>query len=1023
MIILMHCGGMPFNGDTIKKESLGGSETAAYYIARELAKRHKVTLFTNIPEQAEGVFDGVKYIGCGQATAEQPLGVRFHFYAMNTPSDVCMIQRAPGAFGFKWASKVNISWLHDLALHRNKPMVGPALWNIDSIFCVSEWHKQQILDVYGLNPDLIRPVTNGVDLNLFTGKIRTNLVDAVATQKLATPFKDQIKLLYSSRPERGLEHHVRPGGIMERLWEIDKRFHLYVCAYDNKVPQMAAYYDELYARIEALPNCTNLGALTKQQLADVMRQCDALVYPTEFEEVSCITAMEAMAAGLPFISSACAALPETCKDSGSVLIPLKDGKADEDGFVNYLRCIRDELTQGGDPHGKQLQLEAAKRYDWAIAAERFEKHFEELFAQQQKNPETVLQHLVHVSDYYAAQKYADEKAQKMFPVGELFYSPVLTELKQCYAFARNRTWKEHYESYYEYEKNRGVNYGPEKLEGNSRFEQVSLAIAGLPPGSVVLDYGCAHGHYTVTLAKRFPGLRFVGVDITASNIETARKWAADEGLDNVNFHIGEVSQAEAHGALVGFIRFYGETDGGTGLNPGGRYDAIIAAEVLEHVEAPWDLIDTLAQYLKPRGQMITTTPFGPWEAIGYQEHWPWRAHVHHLEREDLYDLFGKHPGFKIAVIPGGADKQGDILGSYLCVFGKPKQPSGRIDYERKFKLLAPAQSVSVCIIARDAELSLGKCLDSVKDIAAEIIVAVDEKTKDGTREIARKYAKGFSPIDELVFDIQSPMDIGFDEARNRCIAKAKGDWVMWIDSDEFLAHPERLKKYLRQNQFQAYAVKQHHYSIEPACVMRTDLPARLFRNHKGIRFFGVVHEHPEIEINKGVGHAMLISDVAIAHYGYSTEDVRRKRFERNIGLLVRDREKYPERNLGKFLWVRDLAQMCRWEAERNGNQVTPAMKARAREGIKIWEELLEADQTRMLADTDNLDFYSTLVQVLGGGDSFDFGFKLDASKLNGGVHPDKAATFAGRFHSRAHAEKLFKKIFDERTQHYDSRYF
>ena len=167
--------------------------------------------------------------------------------------------------------------------------------------------------------------------------------------------------------------------------------------------------------------------------------------------------------------------------------------------------------------------------------------------------------------------------------------------------------------------------------------------------------------------------------------------------------------------------------------------------MLEHVEAPWNMVDTLGKYLKPVGKIITTTPLGPWEAIGYKEHWPWRAHVHHLEREDLHDLYGMHPGFKVNLATAGADKNGDALGSYICAFGKPKKPSGRIDYARKFNVLAPQQTLAVCIIAKDVETSLARCLESVKDIAHEIIIAVDETTKDSTREIARKYVKGFSP--------------------------------------------------------------------------------------------------------------------------------------------------------------------------------------------------------------------------------------------------------------------------------------
>ena len=77
MIITIHCGGMPFNGDTIKTKSLGGSETAAYYVAKALAARgHRVTMFTN--EQAEGAFDNVKYVWAGPINEQNLLGERFH---------------------------------------------------------------------------------------------------------------------------------------------------------------------------------------------------------------------------------------------------------------------------------------------------------------------------------------------------------------------------------------------------------------------------------------------------------------------------------------------------------------------------------------------------------------------------------------------------------------------------------------------------------------------------------------------------------------------------------------------------------------------------------------------------------------------------------------------------------------------------------------------------------------------------------------------------------------------------------
>ena len=92
MFIAIWCGGLPFDGDTIPSgKGLGGSESAAYYVAKNLAAiGHNVTLFTN--SKNIGSWDGVKYEWLGNCTQQYPLGDRWHYY-MQTPQDVCIIQR------------------------------------------------------------------------------------------------------------------------------------------------------------------------------------------------------------------------------------------------------------------------------------------------------------------------------------------------------------------------------------------------------------------------------------------------------------------------------------------------------------------------------------------------------------------------------------------------------------------------------------------------------------------------------------------------------------------------------------------------------------------------------------------------------------------------------------------------------------------------------------------------------------------------------------------------------------------
>lgn len=991
MFIVIHCGGMPFNGETIKTKSLGGSETAAYYMARELAKHgHRVTMFTN--SQATGIFEGVRYEWAGNLSEHNQLGDRFSFYAENTPHDVLIIQRHYKAFQRRYASKVNLWWCHDLALKRFEGEVHAAMVNIDAVLTVSEFHKRQVVDTWGLNPDVVRPIQNGVDLSLYDGDYlkrcavtRGHTIEC-ATAVTAAPGH-QIKLLYSSRPERGLENHVKPGGIMERLWQIDQRYHLYVCAYDNVTPQMREYYDYLYQRIEELPNCTNLGALTKQQLADVMRQCDALVYPTKFEEVSCITAMEAMAAGLPFISSAHAALPETCQDSGSDLLPLLNGEPNEPSIINSILSLPDRVDKL-----RQWQLAAAPRFSWNVAANKLLNIIEDLIVR--GSDESIMHHFMRMSDMKAFDGLIDYSKMPANPLAD----KIREEWAKGYAFYRDNTFAEHYAAYYDYEKNRGVNYGPEDLTGNLRFEAVANFIADLPSDAFVLDYGCAHGHYTINLAKRHPTKRFIGVDIAESNVLKARAWAESEGLTNVEFVVGDHSM----------VQLWNEC----------WFDAIIAAEVVEHVAEPRGLVDGLCTRLTDTGYMIITTPYGPWEAQGYRQHGYWRAHLHHFERADLHEMFAHHPQFNIIACPSGPSEFGHPLGSYITIFKKPTELSGVIDYARKLEETVPDQTIAACLIVKDGESDIRKCLQSVVPFVQQVIIGVDSSTTDGTFTVLRKIENENPLVAFTVFSIEPVSKTGFAAARNSTITQADADWILWIDSDEVLYNGDRLCNYMRHNQYSGYAIKQHHITINPPGVMKTDMPCRVFRNHLGVRFFGVVHEHPELSLNEGIGHVIVLPDVQIAHHGYATEDIRRGRFSRNLNLLVRDRKENPDRILGKYLWIRDLAQLCQYEIQA-GNYDPRTMEFRARDGIKLWRELVSDNHLRLAVEA--LPFYSDLCRLAG--DGVDYGFKVGASKYNGGVHMDLEPEIQGHFAGFDDAILFMNAIARDKTKLYDTRYF
>ena len=95
-------------------------------------------------------------------------------------------------------------------------------------------------------------------------------------------------------------------------------------------------------------------------------------------------------------------------------------------------------------------------------------------------------------------------------------------------------------------------------------------------------------------------------------------------------------------------------------------------------------------------------------------------------------------------------------------------------------------TISLCMIVRDEEGTLRRCLDSVKEVVDEIII-VDTGSRDHTAEIAREFT-------EKVYEFQWIDD--FSAARNYGLERATQDYCMWLDADDVLK-PEEAEKIQR----------------------------------------------------------------------------------------------------------------------------------------------------------------------------------------------------------------------------------
>ena len=100
-------------------------------------------------------------------------------------------------------------------------------------------------------------------------------------------------------------------------------------------------------------------------------------------------------------------------------------------------------------------------------------------------------------------------------------------------------------------------------------------------------------------------------------------------------------------------------------------------------------------------------------------------------------------------------------------------------------------TVSLCMIVKDEEENLARCLDSVRDFVDEIII-VDTGSTDRTIDIAERYGA-------RVF--YHPWEGSFSKARNYSLKYATCDWILILDADEELNNDDtsRLKEIAKDN--------------------------------------------------------------------------------------------------------------------------------------------------------------------------------------------------------------------------------
>lgn len=206
-------------------------------------------------------------------------------------------------------------------------------------------------------------------------------------------------------------------------------------------------------------------------------------------------------------------------------------------------------------------------------------------------------------------------------------------------------------------------------------------------------------------------------------------------------------------------------------------------------------------------------------------------------------------------------------------------------------------TISLCMIVKNEEKVLGRCLESIKDIVDEIII-IDTGSTDKTKEIARQYT-------DKVYDFKWTQD--FSQARNYSFSKATKEYQMWLDADDIITEENKekilkLKEDLDSN-IDIVTFKYNTHFDKDNNPILTSTRGRLFKREKNYLWNDPIHEYIELR-----GNIYYANDIFVSHKKEANYTDRNLKIYQN---QIKNGKKLSPRSL--YYFARELKDHERYE--------------------------------------------------------------------------------------------------------------
>lgn len=323
-------------------EGAGGSETAAIEVARWIKKKTNRNVKIFHPRKKRDVMpSGVEYQPSSELAG----------YLQNVEPKAHIAWR----HSVKLTNAKTFVWCHDLQCQG-----ADQTQNYDKIVALSGFHKEYLKETNGVPEDKIVLGFNGINPDDFADP-------AIA--------KDCFKVVFSSSPDRGLVQTIDIVKKARELSGLDIKLHCFYGFENMRKAGHIEWADSIEKKIkESAEFVVHHGKVSKKTLVKHFKEAAVWLYPADFIETYCITAIEALCAGTWPIVRPMGALPFTLKDAISRdMCDLVNFEANTQANIGiWANALNEALI---DKKWRRVDVAPAD-YSWEKVADFFIKEME-----------------------------------------------------------------------------------------------------------------------------------------------------------------------------------------------------------------------------------------------------------------------------------------------------------------------------------------------------------------------------------------------------------------------------------------------------------------------------------------------------------------------------------------------------------------------------------------------------------------------------------------------------------------------